>query len=492
MWNGFSPSCSKGRLMSLLLILLSGLLLGASLPPNTLGPLEWVALAPVFLLARRARPLAAFLAGVGVVLIAASTLILPLKTPEEWGNAGGGCLMFALLIGWACAWAASSRTASPWRWTVLVAASGVLGELLVQWLFPVYVAMGQWRNPMILPVASVTGAWGVSFLLYAFNAALALAWLRFTDRERSPGRLQDQPEARWLAACLLSLALLHGWGAWKESRPIAGKALRVAAIQPGSEESLPLLREAKARGAQVVVGPELALSEPLERDLKRQWVPGLYQVIGYESATPATGLPENLASVVTPEGRLLGRYSKMHPFGTEREVHQPGKKADSVMTPLGRFGLAICYDTMFTDTLRLLTRHGAQAVFVPNLDPLSSRGALHAFHAAATVLRAAENGVPVVRSEWNGYSMIVEGGGRIVSEVGMKTPAIVTGTVHLPDSPGTLYTRAGDVFPPLCILALVLLVVLEVREDRLQARPQLTETTGGEPGPSPPAESGPR
>jgi apolipoprotein N-acyltransferase len=181
---------------------------------------------------------------------------------------------------------------------------------------------------------------------------------------------------------------------------------------------------------------------------------------------PIKGLPGNYASFVTPGGAILGRYSKIHLFGTEVNEHPSGNALEVVNTPIGRTGFAICYDTMFTEVVRGLARRGAQIVYVPNLDPEAGRGSLHALHAAGTVFRAAENGVPLVRSEWRGYSMVVDAKGRIVSETGMGAPRAVVGNVTLPTHPGTLYTRFGDILPPICLLILIVLGVLETLEER--------------------------
>ncbi|MBW3621869.1 MAG: hypothetical protein KY468_00490 [Armatimonadetes bacterium] len=454
--------------MTWIYTLMSGMLIGFALPSNDFGVLGWIALIPLFLAARRSGPIKSFVLGMAALLIAATFLILPLHTPEEWGNAGGGCLLFAILIGWVCAFASAMKTASPWKWTLAVAAAGVLGEWLAHGLFPLYFAMSQWRNPYVMPVASWVGIWGVSFLIYALNAGLAFAVESMLSRREGalPAGISRRAVMPVALGMTLLVALVHLYGGAANARETEGRRLRVAAIQPESEDPLPLLRAARSRGAEVAVWPELALSEPLERDLRTYQVEGLYQVIGYAGEMPEEGLPENYAALVSPAGEILGRYGKIRLFGSERFVHRAGSEIRVVESPLGRAGLAICYDTMFTEVVRSLARRGAQIALVPNLDPWASRGALHALHAAVTVFRAAENGIPLVRSEYRGYSMIVDGRGRILQDAGLATPSVVVADVTLPSHPGTLYTRLGDVFPPACLLLLVLLIGLDLREDR--------------------------
>jgi apolipoprotein N-acyltransferase len=447
--------------MTWLLTLLSGVLLGLSFPPFRMGGLEWVALVPLFMAVRRSGPLKAAALGGLSVGVASALIMYPLRSPEEWGNAGGACGIFAFVILWACAFGASLQTSHPWRWPLGVATAGVVGEWASHAVFPVYLALGQWRNPAIMPVASWVGVWGVSFLLYFTNARLALAL-----SEKRDGRYPLSSRGRSLAWTLLLVVGLHLYGYARLSRPLPGPPLRVAALQPGNDDELPLLQRAKSQGAQLVVWPETALSEPLDRDLAHYRIPDMYQVVGYSGIPPVQGLPGNFASVVTPNGQILGRYGKIHLFGTEAEAHQSGDAVTVVDTPLGRSGFAICYDTMFTEVVRSAVRKGAQIVYVPNEDPEAGRGSLHALHAAGTVFRAAENGVPLVRSEWRGYSMVIDAKGRIVAETGMGAPRVVMGTVTLPDAPGTLYTRLGDGFPPVCLLFMVALGALEAWEER--------------------------
>jgi deaminated glutathione amidase len=475
--------------MTWFLTLISGLLLGLSLPPNPFGMLEWIAFVPLFIAARRSGAIKAFHLGILSVFTSSLLIIVPMRTPEELGNAGGGCALLALLIGWTCAFAAAMRTESPWKWAVGVAAAGVAGEWMTHGLFPLYAAMGQWRNPSIMPVAAGAGIWGISFLIYALNAILAVAGDRLLPLGKNPLARTPSPQAfRHAAGAVALLAGIHlfGWG--YNAREIAGKRLKVAAMQPGmGGDYLPLLHRAKAAGAEIVVWPELALSEPLEKDLEKHRVPGLTQVIGYKGAPPDEGLPQNYAALVGPDGQITARYRKIHLFGSERFVHQPGRELVVADGPAGKAGLAICYDTMFTEVARGLVRRGAQILYVPNMDPGANRGALHALHAAVTVFRSAENGVPQVRSEWTGYSMIVDGRGRILADAGMVSPSVPVAEVTLPDRPGTLYTRTGEVLPPLCLLLLVGLIFWEGREERRRkdARErEIREFLLEEPGPA--------
>ena len=112
---------------------------------------------------------------------------------------------------------------------------------------------------------------------------------------------------------------------------------------------------------------EMALSDP-DRELekfsrfagdKKKWVihGSFYEKKGDQIY--------NTAVVISPDGKIAARYSKMFPWrpletstsGDEFCVFDiPGK---------GRFGLCICYDQWFPEVARTLAWMGAEAVFCP-------------------------------------------------------------------------------------------------------------------------------
>jgi len=74
----------------------------------------------------------------------------------------------------------------------------------------------------------------------------------------------------------------------------------------------------------------------------------------------------NEAVLFSPEGSVLGRYWKMHPFSPSEEGmhYTPGDEA--VVIPLGEFQLApaICYDLRFPELFRSATAGGADLIAV--------------------------------------------------------------------------------------------------------------------------------
>jgi predicted amidohydrolase len=155
---------------------------------------------------------------------------------------------------------------------------------------------------------------------------------------------------------------------------------KLADVGANLARCLELLDVAVAGGAQLVAFPEAALSGYVYRSLEEavpvaETVPGPSTEIIANACRRldvhvAVGLLEkdgdgcyNCSALIGPQG-LVGKYRKLHlPFlGVDRFV-RPGDLAPVVFdTPLGRIGLAICYDLDFPELARVLTLMGAQLI----------------------------------------------------------------------------------------------------------------------------------
>lgn len=83
----------------------------------------------------------------------------------------------------------------------------------------------------------------------------------------------------------------------------------------------------------------------------------------------------NTCFVFDPTGTERGRYRKTHLFDVdipgkinlrESSVLTLGREFLLVDTPLGKIGVAICFDLRFPELFRTLAEHGAQMIFVPS------------------------------------------------------------------------------------------------------------------------------
>lgn len=176
------------------------------------------------------------------------------------------------------------------------------------------------------------------------------------------------------------------------------KTLRVAALEVDIrlgdvDANLARIRaaieRAAAAGARLIVLPELATSgyaftdvaeatdasltrDDPRLDALRDVVPdGAVAVFGYlERGTD--GL-YNSAVVLGREAQL-GHYRKSHLWDREGEIFGVGESAGTVVdTPVGRVGVAICYDNEFPEVPRGLALAGADVLALPVNWPLVPR-----------------------------------------------------------------------------------------------------------------------
>lgn len=76
----------------------------------------------------------------------------------------------------------------------------------------------------------------------------------------------------------------------------------------------------------------------------------------------------NTASVYDPQGEVVARYSKMFPFYPYEVGVTPGSEFCVFDVPeVGKFGVSICYDMWFPETIRTLAVMGAEVILHPTL-----------------------------------------------------------------------------------------------------------------------------
>lgn len=480
----------------LALAIVSGLLFALALPPYNWEWLGWVSLAPLLIAAHGRRPLEAVGLGLVAGLVGGLWDVRGLPNTDPSLLAWLPFLWLAVFFG-VVALAGRAARARGWQgllWIAFVACAGVATEWLTTFSpLPLNIALCEYRTLSVIQLASVTGIWGVSFLLWMVNAALADAFLQ--------RRLLSVPLAVsvLLTVVVTALATVDTLtGAENPSRSVP--TVRVAAIQDFSEAEtasiLPedktsagadepdreaMTRQAVAQSAKLIVWSEECLGaaftpgRPDDPTNKLARQTHAYLVVGYsDNAQPR---PHNCAALIGPDGRTLGVHHKMRLFLGERNVVQAGQQARAFPAPLGQIGVEICFDSLYTNVTRQLARSGAQIVAMPNFDPPTPRGVLHLLHAAMLPFRAVENRVPFVRSDSNGASQIIDATGRVVGQSPLWKSDVRVGGIALGDGRGTLFTRWGDWFAYLCVLFVTAGTI------RLRYRRRKTED-GGEHTPS--------
>jgi len=75
----------------------------------------------------------------------------------------------------------------------------------------------------------------------------------------------------------------------------------------------------------------------------------------------------NSSYLISPDGNILANYLKIHLFGynsKETQFLTPGNAIVVVDTPLGKIGLATCYDLRFPELFRRMVEQGAEIFLI--------------------------------------------------------------------------------------------------------------------------------
>jgi apolipoprotein N-acyltransferase len=108
-----------------------------------------------------------------------------------------------------------------------------------------------------------------------------------------------------------------------------------------------------------------------------------------------------------------------------------------------RFGVVICYESLFSDFVASFARKGAEFIVILTNDSWWGNSAAPYQHRQFAVLRAVENRRWVVRCANGGISCVVDPYGRITAQTSFGTQAVLTRNIT-PSSSLTFYTRHGD------------------------------------------------
>lgn len=128
----------------------------------------------------------------------------------------------------------------------------------------------------------------------------------------------------------------------------------------------------------------------------------------------------NTATVINPNGDIVARYRKMFPFYPYEVGVTPGKEFCTFDVPdVGRFGVSICYDMWFPETIRTLAVEGAEIILHPTMTGTIDREIeLSIARTMATVNQCYFFDVNGLDSGGSGRSIVCGPDGRILHESG--------------------------------------------------------------------------
>jgi len=362
-------------------------------------------------------------------------------------------------LGCACAWVAMEMgitrifTGFPWN---LLGAS-------------------QYKVLPLIQIASVTGVYGVSFLVVwmsvSSGCAAVVAWRRRASQEKAP---EDRPTPRRWCESLAEIGLpfavvlaVVGFGFKRLARPEpAGGELKVALVQPSIPQTViwdrkeqtnrfnklvALSEQALATQPDLLVWPEAALPQLLNRFNRLTYdaitnlvVPHkIWMILGADDAQPRKNAASpdeaeffNGSFLVDPSGELVAKYYKRHLVMLGEYLplvrRLPGLKhfrwaragftagVGPVPFQLGglkvKISVLICFEDVFPHLVRESVEPDTDFLLNLTNNGWFGESAAQWQHAVSALFRAVENGLPLVRCTNNGLTCWIDARGRLRAE----------------------------------------------------------------------------
>jgi apolipoprotein N-acyltransferase len=362
----------------------------------------------------------------------------------------------------------------------------------------------QYLNLPIIQISDLTGAWGVSFLVMLVNVAIYSA---LSSKLSAISKKQKY----LLPALVMFFALGYGYFKIYSLQCLSAYSLqlRVSVIQgnipqelkwnPDTndyiiEKYLKLTRQVARERPDLIIWPEAALPVVLEeepryflrvRDLAKEIkIPLLFGAV-----TARDNFYYNSALLISPEGKLLNRYDKVHlvPFGEYIPLKKflpfletvvpigdikNGQNYTVFTQPRAKFSVLICFEDLFPEVSRRFVQRGAEFLVNITNDAWYKKTSAPYQHLQASVLRAVENRVFLARAANTGISGFIAPSGKIISLVqekigkGIFVDGYKTEEFIIPKRNSTFYTRFGDILIVACFLFILYGIIRAFRKNR--------------------------
>ncbi|MGD2158777.1 MAG: nitrilase-related carbon-nitrogen hydrolase, partial [Anaerolineales bacterium] len=358
-------------------------------------------------------------------------------------------------------------------------------------------AYTQYNSQVLMQLVSVTGMWGITFLITWFASTVNFVW------ERSFSWTEIRRGVAIYAGVMLAV-LAYGNIRLAFPQPERGTMRIHGVVAVDGQELLPRLkqtqgedwqeyrklsnsvkeayfegtiREAKA-GAQLVVWPENAVwlaaedeAALLTRGQQIAKEENVYLALGYAVDYRDDTPYENKLVIIDPSGEIALEHLKFG--GAAIEGFNPGDGTlKTVETPHGTLSGIICWDTFFHKPILQAGRNGTDILLSTSFE----FRAIVPMHAQITTFRAIENGVSLVRVADNGISFVTDPYGRWLASVDFFNTSERVLVAQVPAyHVTTIYSIIGDLFGWLAVAGFVAITAAAIIKSRLEKRMSATQ-----------------
>jgi apolipoprotein N-acyltransferase len=497
---------SSPFLIRVLAALVAAGMLSLIAAPYGIHQLTWVIFVPMFWALREDTPRQnrwlAFIYGTFAVatifrwLLATITIFSNLPYAAALVVLGGYSVLYGLphLLFWPLVH--PIRRAMGTAWVLIIPCLQVLVEYFSMYalLFPFNFGATLYRFPEAWQLLSVTGVWGLTWLIFFVNASIAEAIYR---------RREGREQVIWpICAALSTLSMVIFFGAWRfeqvEKQLQEAPTVRIAQFQSSTTMQERLAGSARDTfydwvnatkqlspgQVDLVVWPEGASPYHLNTGKAAKIISDLAKDLGVEmivgggtrerEADPKMGESKvrifNSVYFFGSDGEIKDRYDKMVPlpFGEYLPFAETfpwladliqgpgsfraGQEAVVFETAKGKVATPICYEAILT----YVCRKFPEPTFFVNVtnDAWFGDTASTHQHAMLAAVRSTELGIPLYRSAYTGASMAIEPHGNRHSETAAFEKVERVVTLRLANIP-TFYRSFGDWFVALCALVLM-------------------------------------
>ena len=395
-------------------------------------------------------------------------------------------------------------TGLAWRWgrNKRVALTMVLAGAwaITEWLrgtvftgFPWNPAAAALAPTPLISISALTGTYGLSAFLILLGGAIWLEYYR-----------------RWLPLVVILAVTVFVWllpASPVPDDPLTVRTVRIVQPNIGQQDKWrPGFAEEAARRLTALTGPasdeprlvlwpEAAVTDPLvdDRTGERQALAGFQRTRATSMLGPNDWLisggialsskdgvrvdgAANSVFVLGPGGRLRGRYDKAHlvPYGEYLPMRPllssiglsrlapgdldftpgPGPRSIWLGDPWGKVGLQICYEIIFSGHV-VDWENRPSFIFNPSNDAWFG-GWGPPQHLAQARLRAAEEGLPVIRATPTGISAVIDARGNVVQQLGWREAGVIDAVLPPASRAPTPFARFGNIIP--ILLGFVLMI----------------------------------
>jgi apolipoprotein N-acyltransferase len=362
------------------------------------------------------------------------------------------------------------------------------------------IGYSQYKFLSLIQVSDITGVYGISFLVIAFNCAIV-------DGLLIRARIREMPlfplsyTIIGLVIFFIAIVSSLGYGLWRMGQERPGHPVKAALVQGNIEQDkkwdlvfqkyvmdtyFSLSLDAARTSPDLVIWPETAIpfifgedkenTEKLlefQRTLKSSLLFG--SILEKQTSSERVSMT-NSVLLLDKEGKMTFQYDKIHmvPFGEYvplRKVlffvdklvagigdYVPGNQYIKAETEFGSFATLICYEIIFPGLVRKFYPTSGDFIVTVTNDAWFGKTAGPYQHFSMAVFRAVENRKPVMRSANTGISGFIDSNGRILSRTDLFQRQVLAGEIKT-DNTLTYYSRYGDLFAYFCIVISAILFI---------------------------------